>query len=150
VTRIEATAGPCGPLETTRATALPLLTTLPAAGFWLMTRPAATVSLAARVTVPTLSEAALIALCAAACSWPTTSGTLTGTGAATTISRKLCGANRPPWSWTRTVTGWLPIWPALGVHWIRPLAALMLMPAGAVVSEKVSVSPGSGSLAVTG
>jgi hypothetical protein len=68
VTRIEATDTPGGPLETTRFTARPLLTSVPAAGSWLITWPAATLSLLAVATVPTPSAAVVIMFCAVACS----------------------------------------------------------------------------------
>src|SRR4029453_8461901 len=43
-----------GPDDTTRFTAVPALTPVPAAGSWLMTRPAGTVVLVWLVTVPTI------------------------------------------------------------------------------------------------
>ena len=55
------------PLETTSATALPVATWVPAAGFWLMTDPDGTVVLDAVVTVPSVSPAQVIAEFAAAC-----------------------------------------------------------------------------------
>src|SRR4051794_38539835 len=70
-----------GPDETTSATVLPLATCAPAAGFWLMTAPAATVVLVAVVTAPSVRPAPAIALDAAACVSPTTFGTATGAGA---------------------------------------------------------------------
>ena len=66
-----------GPDETSRLTVLPLDTLVLPAGFWLITKPAATVSLSAVVIVPTLRPATLaIVLLAAACVWPTTFGTV--------------------------------------------------------------------------
>src|SRR3954471_9588515 len=68
----------CGrPVEIVSATALPTTTSAFAAGFWLMTDPAGTVMLGAVVIVPTTSCAVVIALDAAACVRPTTSGALT-------------------------------------------------------------------------
>ena len=68
----------CGrPVETTSATALPVATCVPAAGFWLITDPAGTVVLDAVVTVPSVRPALVIAVVAAACVWPTTFGVAT-------------------------------------------------------------------------
>src|SRR5262245_3240727 len=64
-----------GPLDTTRFTALPDATCVPAAGFWLITDPAGTVVLEAVVIVPAVRFAAASADVAAACVSPTTSGT---------------------------------------------------------------------------
>jgi hypothetical protein len=69
-----------GPLDTTRFTAVPGATDCPAAGFWLMTLPDATVELDCCVTLPTTSDAPVIALAAAACVSPVTFGTETGAG----------------------------------------------------------------------
>src|SRR5207253_9979242 len=69
------------PLETTRLTAEALATLVPAAGLSLITLPEATVVLDCCVTVPTVRAAALRALVAAACVWPTTFGTATRVGA---------------------------------------------------------------------
>src|SRR5437764_1221038 len=63
-----------GPLETTRLTAEPLATLVPAVGLSLMTLPAATVLLDCIVTVPTVRPAPVMALVAAACAWPTAFG----------------------------------------------------------------------------
>src|SRR5204862_1870530 len=71
------TATGAGPLETTRLTAEPLATLVPAAGLSLMTLPEATVLLDCIVTVPTVRPAPVMALVAAACVWPTTFGTAT-------------------------------------------------------------------------
>src|SRR5580704_15286573 len=71
------TATGAGPEETTRFTAEPGATEVPAAGFSLMTLPAATVLLDAVVTVPSTRPAFVIAVVAAACVSPTTFGTLT-------------------------------------------------------------------------
>src|SRR4029077_6754109 len=60
-----ATSG--GPDDTTSATALPVTTCVPAAGFSLMIEPAATVVLDAVVTAPTVRPADVIAAVAAAC-----------------------------------------------------------------------------------
>ena len=53
-------------------------TPTPAAWFWLITRPAATVALDCCVTAPTTSPAPVIAVLAAACASFTTFGTVTG------------------------------------------------------------------------
>src|SRR5438067_13350226 len=66
-----------GPLETTRLTAEPLATIVPAVGLSLMTLPEATVLLDCCVTAPTVRPAPVMALVAAACAWPTTFGTAT-------------------------------------------------------------------------
>src|SRR5208282_4682229 len=69
-----------GPEETTRVTAEPFVTRVPAAGLSLMTFPAATLALDACVTAPAVSPAPAIALLAACCASPTTLGTATGAG----------------------------------------------------------------------
>src|SRR4029079_9581284 len=74
------TLTPAGPVETTRATALPAATEVPATGFCEITLPAGTVAEACCVIVPTTSPALMIAVVAAACVKPTTFGTLTGAG----------------------------------------------------------------------
>src|ERR1700683_4178900 len=68
---------PLGPLDTTRFTADPVPTDVPATGLSLITLPAATVPLEAVVTVPTTRPAPVIAVVAAACVSPTTFGTET-------------------------------------------------------------------------
>src|SRR3954471_12622408 len=68
----------CGrPDETTRLTALPVLTCVPAMGDWLITDPAGTLVLVAVVIVRTVSDAPVIAVLAAVCARPTTLGTAT-------------------------------------------------------------------------
>src|SRR5205807_176148 len=67
--------GAGAPLETTRLTAEPFATLVPAAGLWLMTLPEATVLLDCCVTAPLVRPALVMALVAAACVWPTTFGT---------------------------------------------------------------------------
>src|SRR5512139_512103 len=69
-----------GPDDTTRFTELPDATLEPEVGFWLITLPAATEELLCVVTVPTLRLAPVIAVVAAACVMPTTSGTDTEAG----------------------------------------------------------------------
>src|SRR4051794_18151865 len=66
-----------GPDDTTRVIAVPLATCVPAAGVWLMTEPDGTVLLAAVVSGPSFRPAPVIAVVAAACVRPTTSGTAT-------------------------------------------------------------------------
>src|SRR6185436_12773545 len=65
--RMLGTATRGGPVETTKATALPAALCVPAVGLWLMTEPAATVALDAVVIVPTVKPAPVIAAVAAAC-----------------------------------------------------------------------------------
>src|SRR4051812_10201281 len=79
---VASTAGPdtAGPLDTTRATALPAATLAPAAGFSLITWPAGTVALLVLEIAPTVSPAPVIAVCAAVCASPTTFGTDTAAG----------------------------------------------------------------------
>jgi len=74
------TATGAGPEETTKFTAEPGATGVPAAGFSLMTLPAGTLLLEAVVTVPSTKPAFWIAVVAAACVCPTTLGTATGAG----------------------------------------------------------------------
>jgi hypothetical protein len=69
-----------GPDDTTRVTPLPAATDVPAAGLSLMTDPIGTVPLAAVLTAPTVSPAAVMALVAATCVNPTTFGTLIDAG----------------------------------------------------------------------
>src|SRR5438067_1008724 len=73
--------GAGAPLETTRLTAAPFATLVPAAGLWLITLPEATVVLDCCVTAPAVRPALVMALVADACVWPTTFGTGTGVGA---------------------------------------------------------------------
>ena len=88
-----------GPVETTRFTADPAATPMPAAGFWLITRPAATVALDCCVTAPTTSPAPVIAVLAAACAWFTTFGTVTGP---VVTSHRVNRASAVPWPATAT------------------------------------------------
>src|SRR4051812_17048899 len=68
----------CGsPEEITSATALPTTTSAPAAGFWLITEPAATVMLDDVLIAPTVRPMLVSALAALACAWLVTSGTET-------------------------------------------------------------------------
>src|SRR3954471_23323526 len=68
----------CGsPEEITSATALPTTTSAPAAGFWLITEPAATVMLDDVLIAPTVKPALVSALDALAWGWFVTSGTAT-------------------------------------------------------------------------
>src|SRR3954471_19891854 len=68
----------CGrPEEITSATALPTTTSAPAAGFWLITEPAATVMLDVVLIAPTVRPMLVSALEALACAWLVTSGTAT-------------------------------------------------------------------------
>jgi hypothetical protein len=55
-----------GPLETTKLTAEPKVTLVPAVGLSEITRPDATVALDCKVTAPTVSPAPVIAVVAAA------------------------------------------------------------------------------------
>ena len=73
------TATCAGPVDTTRFTAEPALTCVPAAGVSLMTFPAATVLLAAVVTMLSTNPAAVMAVSAATCVRLTTLGTVTCT-----------------------------------------------------------------------
>ena len=73
-----------GPVETTRSTAEPALTRVPAVGNWLITLPAVTVLLDCGVTVPTTRPAPVIAGVAADCVVPTTFGTVTCAAACVT------------------------------------------------------------------
>src|SRR5271154_4710229 len=66
-----------GPVETTRFTADPIATDVPATGLSLITLPDGTVLLDAVVTVPRTRPTPVIALVAAACVSPTTVGTAT-------------------------------------------------------------------------
>src|ERR1019366_4732490 len=74
------TATGAGPVDTTRFTADPRATSVPATGLSLITLPDATVLLEAVVTVPTIRPAPVIAVVAAAWVCPTPFGTATGAG----------------------------------------------------------------------
>src|SRR5207249_12263577 len=78
------------PLETTRLTAEPLATFVPAVGLSLITLPAATVLLDCCVTAPTVRPAPVMALAAATCAWPTTFGTATGAGGGDPMCTTAC------------------------------------------------------------
>jgi hypothetical protein len=82
---IPTTLGTATPVETTRLTPVPQLTSIPPAGFWLITSPIGTVLLDAVVTV-TAKHTPVMADVAAACVSPTTLGTTVPT-----VSVKLCG-----------------------------------------------------------
>src|SRR6185503_1348989 len=75
-----------GPDDTTSATALPVTTCVPAAGFWLITDPEGTVALEAVVTAPSVRPAFAIGGVAAACVSPTTFGVATCGGPDDTTS----------------------------------------------------------------
>jgi len=110
----------CGPDETTIETALPVATSVPAAGFWLITDPDGTVVLDAVVTAPVVKPALVMAAAAAACVWPTTFGAAT------------CGT---PDDTTRSTAAPLATCvPATG-FW------LITEPAGTVVLEAVTTAP---------
>src|SRR5204863_556197 len=83
-------AGGGAPLETTKLTAEPLATLVPAAGLSLITLPGATVVLDCIVTVPRVRPALVMALVAAACIWPTTFGTSTVGGGGDPICTSAC------------------------------------------------------------
>src|SRR5947207_400921 len=95
--------GTCvGPLETTRLTAEPLATLVPAVGLSLMTLPAATVLLDCIVTAPRVRPALVMALVAAACIWPTTFGTSTVGGGGDPICTSAC-------VWPSTTREWMTL-----------------------------------------
>src|SRR4051812_41127457 len=71
------TATCAGPDDTTRATALPLATWVPALGVWLMIDPVGTIVFDTVVTVPGVRPAFVIVVVPAACVRPTTFGTAT-------------------------------------------------------------------------
>src|SRR5207253_2701783 len=95
-------AGGGAPLETTRLTATPLATLVPAAGLWLITLPGATVVLDCIVTAPTVRPALVMALVAAACIWPTTFGTSTVGGGGDPICTSAC-------VWPSTTREWMTL-----------------------------------------
>jgi hypothetical protein len=70
------TATFAGPLDTSRFTADPELTSVPAAGVVLITLPVGVVALPTVVTVPTTRPALFIFASASDCVKPTTSGTI--------------------------------------------------------------------------
>src|SRR5437588_11965802 len=87
------------PVETTRLTAKPLATLVPAAGLWQITLPGATVVIDCIVTVPRVRPALMMALVAAACIWPTTFGTSTVGGGGDPICTSA-------WVWPITTREW--------------------------------------------
>src|SRR3954465_6107588 len=108
------------PEETTRATALPVFTCVPATGVWLITDPAAPVVLDAFVIAPTVRPAFVIAVLAAVCVRPVTLGTAT------------CG--RPEETTSATALPMFTCVPAPG-DW------LITEPAGTVVLDDVVSAP---------
>jgi hypothetical protein len=74
-----------GPVETTKLTAEPDATLVPAIGLSLITLPEGTVGLLALLIEPTVRPVPVIALAAAACVKPTTLGTDTGAGPELTV-----------------------------------------------------------------
>src|SRR5215467_1456052 len=75
--------GGAGPSEMTRSTPLPACAPAPAAGFWLITRPAATVLLLTAETSSKTNPAAINVALAATVALPTTLG-IFGSGGGTT------------------------------------------------------------------
>ena len=84
-----------GPVDTTRFTADPVATLVPADGFWLATLPAGTVALDCCVTVPTTRPSFVITVVAAACVRLTTFGTVTIVGGAVTVTVTVRDASPP-------------------------------------------------------
>src|SRR3954465_10083118 len=111
----------CGrPEEITSATALPTTTSAPAAGFWLITEPAATVMLDVVLIAPTVRPMLVSALAALACAWLVTSGTAT------------CG--RPDEITSATALPTTTSAPAAGF-------SLITEPAGTVMLDAVLMAP---------
>src|SRR3954470_2940527 len=111
----------CGrPDEITSATALPMRTSAPAAGFWLITEPDGTVMLEVVLIAPTVRPMLVRALDALACGWFVTSGTAT------------CG--RPEEITSATALPTTTSAPAAG-FW------LITEPAGTVVLDVVLIAP---------
>src|SRR5215217_4242462 len=111
----------CGrPEETTSATALPTTTSAPAAGFWLITEPAATLMLEDVLIAPTVRPMLVSALDALACDLFVTSGTAT------------CG--RPDEITSATALPTTTSAPAAG-FW------LITEPAGTVMLDAVLIAP---------
>src|SRR6185295_1394243 len=77
---VGAVVSPGAPVDTTKLTVAPAAPEVPAAGFWLIVVPDATVVLDAVVTLPTASCAVAIALRADCSEIPTTFGTVTTGG----------------------------------------------------------------------
>lgn len=82
--------------ETTRSTAVPAATEVPAAGFWLRTMPGATPGVTCRVTDPTVKLNLWSTAVAVLWVWPTTLGTVTGGPRDTTRSTAEPGATDVP------------------------------------------------------
>src|SRR3954462_12671765 len=111
----------CGsPEEITSATALPTTTSVPAAGFLLITEPDGTVMLDVVLIAPTVRPMLVSALAALACAWLVTSGTAT------------CG--RPEETTSATALPTTTSAPAAG-FW------LITEPDGTVMLEVVLIAP---------
>src|SRR3954470_18707223 len=111
----------CGrPDEMTSATALPIVTCVPATGDSLITEPAGIVVLEAVVMAPTVRFTPVITVVAAACVWPMTFGTAT------------CG--RPDEMTSATALPIVTCVPATG-------DALITEPAATVVLDAVVIAP---------
>src|SRR5882762_11669416 len=109
-----------GPVDTTRLTADPTFTCVPAVGLSLITLPAGTVLLDAVVTVPSTSPALVMTVVAAACVRPTTFGTATCPGPVDTTRFTA----DPTFTWV----------PAVGL-------SLITLPAGTVLLDAVVTVP---------
>lgn len=83
------------PIETTKFTAEPEITLVPADGFSLITRPDGIDVLACVAIVPTVRPVPVIAAVAAARASPTTLGTATCTGVAPLLMVRLTGVPEP-------------------------------------------------------
>ena len=121
----------CTPSDTTRFTALPGATCVPADGDWLITWPAGIVLLYCSLTVPTVRPAEVRVDAAADCVVPTTFGTVTGcTPSDTTRFTALPGATCAP-----ADGDWLITWPAGTVLLYCSLTVPTVRPATASVSS---------------
>ena len=87
----------------------------------------------------------MMVVAAAAWGWPTTFGTVTGPATCDRVALEREERRGRPGPFT--TTSWRPSWAAAGVHWMRPEVGSIAIPAGAVGSENVRMSPASGSAA---
>ena len=129
-----------GPSETTRSIPERGATSVPATGLWLITASSGTVGLFRVAIAPTARFAAAIVAAAALC-WPTTSGTVTASATCDGIALQREKAAHVLHLDDDVVRSSCV---TVGVHRMSPEAASIAMPAGAVGSEKVRMSPAIG------
>jgi len=150
---IDVKVGGAGPLDTTRFTADPVLTDVPATGLSLITLPDGTVPLAAVVTVPTTKPAFVIAVVAAACVIPTTFGTITGAGpletTRLTAEPALTDVPATGLSLITLPDGTVPLAAVVTVPTTRPAFVIAVVAAACVIPTTFGTVTGAGPLETT-